>query len=131
MVENELASKGRRPRVWHLYEREMILEHMTRCREKLGLSMTQFSDVRAGIHSADSASALQSLVEGIYIDNKLRRSLLNFVAGKYRAKDSEPKFAMLGVTNDAKARFMQAKPDNQTTSDFLDYLMDLHDAKKH
>ncbi len=129
MVENELASKGRRPRVWHLYEREMILEHLTRSREKLGLSMTQFSDVRSNIQAADGAPALQSLVEGIYSDNKLRRSLLNFVAGKYRAKDSEPKFAMLGVTNDAKARFMQAKPDSQTTSEFLDYLMDLHDAK--
>lgn len=130
MVENQLAGKGRRPRVWHLYEREIILEHMTRSREKLGLSLSEFSNVRSNIQAAELPE-LQTLVEDIYSDNKLRRSLLNYVAGKYRAKDSEPKFAMLGVTNDAKARFMHAKPESQTTSEFLDYLMDLHDAKKN
>lgn len=130
MVENQLASKGRRPRVWHLYEREIILEHMARTRDKLGLSLGEFSDARSDIQSA-SLTELQALVEDIYSNDKVRRSLLNFVAAKYRAKDSEPKFAMLGVTNEAKARFMHAKPDSQTTSEFLNYLMDLHDAEQN
>jgi len=129
-VELILASKGRRPRVWHLYEREIILEHVARTREKLGLTLSQLSDVRADMLKSDF-NDLQKIVERLYQDNKNRRSLLNFVAGKYRAKDSEPKFVMLGVSNESKARFMAAKLDSQTTSDFLDHLMDLYDAKKH
>lgn len=128
-MEQELGIKGRPARIWQVYEKEIVLEHMTKNREKLGLTRDELAMKRNLITSSDSQQ-FQILISEIYTEDNNRRSLLNFVAKINRMKEGEPKHSMLGVTSETKARFMALKSDDLHVSEFLEQLLDLYEKKK-
>lgn len=120
----DVADKGRPAKVWQVYEKEIIIEHLTKNRERFGLSLSDLSEKRASISGADK-DGLQSLVNETYSDPKLRRSLLSAV-GKKTKDDSLPKYEMIGVSPAVKRRFMSAKANlGYTEKDVSSFLSDL------
>lgn len=111
MQANEVAGKGRPSREWKSFEKETIIEHITRNREKLSLSRSKLSSLRDEILSAEG-SEYQCIVNTLYsTDEKLRRSLLNFTGAANKKKEGERRYEMIGVSGDVKEVFVRMKED--------------------
>jgi hypothetical protein len=110
MQADEVAGKGRPSREWKAFEKETIIEHITRNRERLGLSRSKLSSLREEVLAAEGAD-YQSLVNDLYDDEKLRRSLLNFTATANRKKEGDRRYEMIGVSGDVKEAFTAMKEE--------------------
>lgn len=121
----DVAGKGRPTREWKVFEKETIIEHITKNREKLGLSRTRLTAVREEILAAEGVT-YQSLVNAIYSDDKLRRSLLNFTASTIRKKEGERRYEMIGVSGSVKEVFASMKDElGYESSDVSTFMADL------
>jgi hypothetical protein len=126
MQADEVAGKGRPSREWKVFEKETIIEHITRNREKLALSRSKLSSLREDILSADNAK-YQVIVNDLYSnDEKLRRSLLNFTGAANKKKEGERRYEMIGVSGEVKEVFTRMKEEfGYSKADVSSFMSDL------
>lgn len=120
--------RGRIRRQFKEFEKEAIIEHIAKNRVKLGLDLTAFGDIRERVECSQGES-LQAIVDTLYSENSVRRSLLTHLSSDPKKK-RQSAYATLSLKHQVRERFMRLKSkDSQDIeiSDFMTLLLDKYE----
>lgn len=122
------SERGRIRRQFKEFEKEAIIEHVAKNRVKLGLDLTEFGDIRERIERAQG-EAFQTIVDTLYSDNSVRRSLLTHLSSDPQKK-RQSGYATLSLKLQVRERFMSLKrkaDSDMEISEFMTLLLDKYE----
>lgn len=112
--------KGRMKRQFKSFEKLRIVEHIIKNRVRFSLTLGQVDALRQSIEGAD-VDDLQTIVNGLYSDEKMRRSLMTHLKSDPGSKRDDG-FANIGVKRSVKERFLAVKSQEHSDIDISDFL---------